>query len=102
MINCEQTISEMPAKLKAFKKYIEKYNCTYCARGNVHTLYFYKEHENHYRPYIIVAYTPGDPHTVIYVNYKLDDLSVEDAPIHRENFVTNDMKKFLEAIRECA
>lgn len=102
MINTQQTIKEMPAKLRAFKKYIEKYECTYCDKGNEHALYFYKPRDGQYMPYVIVVYVPGESHhVVIYINYELEDLSKPDSPISRKNFATNDMKKFLEAIREC-
>ena len=102
MINTQQTIKAMPAKLQAFKKYIEKYECTYCGKGHEHALYFYKSRDGQYIPYVIIVYVPEEYRgVVIYINYALEDLSKLDRPISRKNFATNDMKKFLEAIREC-
>jgi hypothetical protein len=105
MINTELTIERMPSKLKAFKKYIEKYACSYSARYveelgvDMHALTFY--HKQTMMPYVMVWQAADSNHAEIYVNYQADNWNSDTIKIRRENFISNDMKAFLAVIREC-
>ena len=98
-----KSINYMPDRLKAFKKYIEKYDCTYIvAPGNDedetnYALIFYKED----KPYIMVCQHENSNWATIYVNHYGDDWSKSDCPVRPENLISNDMKQFIYAIREC-
>lgn len=102
MIKTETTLRYMPEKLQAFKKYIEEYVCTYFVSDeDMHNIMFYKELEEHYIPYILLLCRPDSEWVEIYVNTTHDDLSKKDAPVITTNLISNDMNKFIEAIRKC-
>lgn len=102
MIKTETTLRYMPEKLQAFKKYIEEYVCTYFITDeDCYTIVFYKELENHYIPYVLLLCRPTSNWVEIYVNTTYDDLSKKDAPVITTNLISNDMNKFIEAIRQC-
>ena len=105
MISTEMTIERMPAKLKAFKKYIEKYTCSYMSRYvdelgiDMHAVMFY--HKQTMMPYVLVFQATNSDHVDIYVNYQADNWNGDTFKIRNENFITNDMKAFLAVINEC-
>ena len=101
MINTYSMLHYMPEKLRAFKRYIEKYECACFKKGEINTLYFYKETEIALLPYILVLFRPTDKHVIIYVNKELKVLNDSD-DVLPENIATNNMKMFLKHIRECA
>lgn len=89
----------LPKRLQAFKRYIEKYECGYMAEEKTKSIVFY--HKETLTPYILVIDAPQAPHVVIYVNYQADNLSRPNAPLRKENFISNNMNAFLAVIREC-
>lgn len=93
----------MPKKLQTFKKYIEEYICTYFVTSKEnHTIIFYTEHEDNYVPYVLLVCNMNSDYVEIYVNKTYDDISGEDAqPVITTNLISNDMNKFIEAIRKC-
>lgn len=105
MLNTELTIERMPSKLKAFKKYIEKYACSYSARYieelgvEMHALTFY--HKQTMMPYVMVWQAADSNNAEIYVNYQADNWNSDTFKIRSENFISNDMKAFLAVISEC-
>lgn len=101
MIKTNTTIFMMPKKLAAFKKYIEKYECTYFSKSGIHTIFFYKENAGQFIPYILLITKENGERVCIYVNKEEYDLSNIDTSLHFENFIFNDMKRFIEEIRKC-
>ena len=97
MILTEQTIENMPRLLKSFKKYIEKYECSYSVKYGTSSLMFY--HKDSLMPYVYVAVQDDSNFPVIYVNKNADNWSRERC-IVRDN-ISNDFNAFIEAIREC-
>lgn len=102
MIKTETTLRYMPEKLQAFKKYIQGYVCTYFVSDeDCHTIIFYKELEEKYIPYVLLLCRPDSNWVEIYVNTTHNDLSTKDASVIKTNLISNDMNKFIEAIRQC-
>lgn len=99
MISTELTLLNMPMQLAAFKQYITEYECVYFVSGKYHTLIFY--HNTTAQPYVMIIYTKEKPFPVIYVNYQFDDWSQQNCTINKENIISNNIMKFLEAIRQC-
>ncbi|MCZ0950817.1 hypothetical protein N7T98_25905, partial [Pseudomonas syringae pv. tomato] len=97
MILTEQTIENMPRLLKSFKKYIEKYECSYSVEYGISSLMFY--HKGSLMPYVYVAEVVGSNYPIIYVNKNADNWS-RSGRIIRDN-ISNNFKAFIEAIREC-
>lgn len=99
MLSTELTINTMPTHLKAFRKYIEKYECSYhVTKDGHHGLLFY--HKNGGMPYLMVLDRADLKSVIIYANYKGDNW-FNEPKIKEENIISNDMRKFIEAIREC-
>ena len=105
MISTELTIEKMPSKLKAFKKYIEKYTCSYMSRYvdelgvEIHLLMFY--HKQTMTPYVLVWQATDSNYAEIYVNYQADNWNGDNFKIKKENFISNDINAFIAVIREC-
>lgn len=99
MISTELTLLNMPKQLTAFKQYITKYECTYFVSCKYHTLIFY--HNITAQPYVMIMWTKEKPFPVIYANYQFDDWSLQNCTINEENIISNNIMKFLEAIRQC-
>lgn len=99
MINTTTTIQAMPKHLAAFKKYIEKYECTYQVNSGVHSIIFY--HKETMMPYVRVSSKLMDYHAVIHVNYQADNWSKSDCQLRTENLISFDMKQFIAVMHEC-
>jgi hypothetical protein len=100
MLNTERTINQMPKLLRAFRKYIEKYECTYWVTPDgMYNLMFY--HKMSDMPYLLVLQQDNSSYPIIYVNSKGDNWYGDTPTIREENLISNDMRKFIEAIREC-
>lgn len=99
MIHTKSTIEYMPRMLKAFKKYIEKYDCSYSSKNGTSSLIFY--HNSTMMPYILITVKQDSHYPIIYVNYNADNWNNPNCQLRSENLISNDMKKFIEAIREC-
>ena len=97
MILTEQTIANMPRLLKSFKKYIEKYECSYSAKYGTSSLIFY--HKDSLMPYVYIAVEDDCNYPSIYVNTNADNWS-RGGCIIRDN-ISNNFNSFIEAIREC-
>lgn len=97
MISTDKTISGMPLKLAAFRKYIEAYECTYSNDNNVHTVIFYTDKKG--IPYIFLKAKDNDNHVEIYVNYMRDTQPCSILN-HCDN-ISYDMNLFIAAIKEC-
>lgn len=102
-----ESINYMPSLLKAFKKYIEKYECSYMVTPGIDTedtsyaLIFY--HATSHMPYLLVCQNTNSKWAAIYVNKYGDNLNKATDFTLRENcYISNDMKAFLEAIHLCA
>lgn len=104
MIDTNTTIERMPHLLASFKKYIEKYVCTYevsIKEGHpVYSLVFYEK--NSKMAYIIICVDDASTYPIIYVNNDGDNWAKENCLVRRENYISNDMNAFIEAIRKCA
>ena len=87
----------MPRLLKSFKKYIEKYECSYSVKYGISSLMFY--HKDSLMPYVYVSVEDDSNYPIIYVNKNADNWS-RGGCIIRDN-ISNDFKAFIEAIREC-
>lgn len=98
MVLTSEMINYMPIKLKAFRKYIEKYDCVYWVNG-VSTIMFY--HKDTGMPYVMLIDDPGTHFVKIYVNYQADNWARPGCTIREENSISNDMNAFILAIREC-
>ena len=104
MIDTNTTIERMPRLLASFKKYIEKYVCTYEVSNKgehpVYSLVFYEKKSE--MGYIIVCVDKNSKYPIIYVNKNADNVSKANCIIRPENYISNDMKAFIEEIRKCA
>jgi hypothetical protein len=108
MLN-SQSINYMPARLQAFRKYIEKYDCAYMVTPSNefeetgYALIFY--HDGSRMPYLMICLHTSSKWATIYVNKYADNWCKENAneiPVRKDCIISNDMKAFLEAINECA
>ena len=103
MIDTQATIERMPRLLASFKKYIEKYVCSYevsVKNGHaVYSLVFYEKKSE--MSYIIVCVDDTSKYPIIYVNKDADNWGKENCIVRPENYISNDMKAFIEAIRKC-
>lgn len=97
MILTEHTIENMPRLLKSFKKYIEKYECSYSVKYETSYLIFY--HKDSLMPYVYIAVEDDSNYPIIYVNENADNWS-HGGRIIRNN-ISNKFNSFIEAIREC-
>ena len=97
MIITEHTIENMPRLLKSFKKYIEKYECSYSVKYGTSSLIFY--HKDSLMPYVYIAVEDDCNYPSIYVNENADNWS-RGGCIIRDN-ISNNFNAFIEAIREC-
>lgn len=107
MINTKETLFYMPDKLQTFKRYIEKYECSYFISMGIrfaemtNTLIFY--HKDTMMPYLMVCVDEDTAWPRIYMNctaenwYKRDDIF----PLHKATEISNDMNAFIAAIHEC-
>ena len=104
MIDTTTTIERMPRLLASFKKYIEKYVCTYVVNVKeghpVYSLVFYEKKSK--MPYIIIRVNDESTYPIIYVNKDGDNWGKENCIIRPENYISNNMKAFIEEIRKCA
>lgn len=97
MILTEHTIENMPRLLKSFKKYIEKYDCSYSSKNGTSSLMFY--HKDSMMPYVYIAVEDDCNYPIIYVNANADNWSRVGCII-RDN-ISNNFNAFIKAIREC-
>lgn len=104
MIDTNTTIERMPRLLASFKKYIEKYVCTYEVTVNegypVYSLVFYEKKSK--MAYLIVCVDDASTYPIIYENKDADNWGKENCLVRKENYISNDMNAFIEAIRKCA
>ncbi len=104
MIDTNTTIERMPRLLASFKKYIEKYVCTYevsIKEGHpVYSLVFYEKKSK--MAYLIVCVDDTSTYPIIYENKDADNWGKENCLVRKENYISNDMNAFIEAIRKCA
>lgn len=102
MISTKATLLHMPKKLQAFKKYIEGYMCSYTVENGMHTVTFYREtDDDSYTPYLLLVCEKEDYFVSVYVNKGAEKTSGDyKSNIQVEN-ISNDMNKFIEAIRKC-
>lgn len=104
MIDTNTTIKGMPRLLASFKKYIEKYVCTYqvsVKEGHpVYSLIFYEKKSK--MAYIMICVDDASTYPIIYVNKDADNWEKENCIVRPANYISNDIKAFLEAIRNCA
>lgn len=89
----------MPRMLKAFKKYIEKYDCSYLVKYGTSSLIFY--HDSTMMPYILITVNQDSHYPIIYVNYNADNWNNPNCQLRSENLISNDIMKFIDAISEC-
>ena len=101
------TIDYMPKILKSFRKYIEKYDCTYMVTKsdeqpgkNYYAVIFY--HSGSCMPYLMVAQHDKSNYATIYVNKYADNWSRSDCKYREDCNITNNITEFIKAIRECA
>lgn len=103
MIDTNTTIEKMPRLLVSFKKYIEKYVCTYKVTVNeghsVYSLVFYEKKSK--MAYLIICVDDKSTYPIIYENKNADNLGKENCIVRPENYISNDMNAFIEAIRKC-
>ena len=83
-----KTIDNMPCRLKAFRKYIEKYDCTFTAGIGAASLLFYNRDTQ--EPYVSVMQIMTQPYVSIHVK---ENSGKRD--------ISNDMNAFLDAIHKC-
>ena len=104
MIDTNTTIEKMPRLLASFKKYIEKYACTYEVSVNeghpVYSLVFYEKKSK--MAYLFVCVDDKSTYPIIYENKNADNWGKENCIVRPENYISNDMNAFIEAIRKCA
>lgn len=104
MIDTNTTIERMPRLLASFKKYIEKYVCTYevsVKEGHqVYSLVFYEKKSK--MAYIIICVDDKSKYPIIYVNKDADNWGKENCIVRPDNYISNDMNAFIEAIHHCA
>lgn len=101
------TIDYMPKILKSFRKYIEKYDCTYMVvksdlfPGEIcYSVIFY--HIGSGMPYLMVAQHDKSKYATIYVNKYADNWAKSDCKLREDCIISNNMTEFIKAIRECA
>lgn len=101
------TIDYMPKILKSFRKYIEKYDCTYMVvksdlfPGEIcYSVIFYHTGSN--MPYLMVSQHDNSKYATIYVNKYADNWSKSDCKLREDCIISNKMTEFIKAIRECA
>ena len=101
------TIDYMPKILRAFRKYIEKYDCTYMVAksdsfpGEIgYSVTFY--HAGSGMPYLMVAQHDKSKYATIYVNKYADNWSRGDCKYRDDCNISNNITEFIKAIRECA
>lgn len=104
MIDTNTTIERMPRLLASFKKYIEKYVCTYevsVKEGHqVYSLVFYEKKSK--MAYLIVCVDDESKYPIIYENKDADNWGKENCLVRLDNYISNDMNAFIEAIHKCA
>lgn len=104
MIDTNTTIERMPRLLASFKKYIEKYVCTYevsVKEGHqVYSLVFYEKKSK--MAYIIICVDDESKYPIIYENKDADNWGKENCLVRPDNYISNDMNAFIEAIHKCA
>ena len=104
MIDTNTTIERMPRLLASFKKYIEKYACTYEVSVNeghpVYSLVFYEKKSK--MAYLFVCVDDKSTYPIIYENKNADNWGKENCIVRPDNYIFNDMNAFIEAIRKCA
>ena|SRR5574344_257043 len=104
MIDTNTTIEKMPRLLASFKKYIEKYACTYEVSVNeghpVYSLVFYEKKSK--MAYLFVCVDDKSTYPIIYENKNADNWGKENCIVRPDNYISNDMNAFIEAIRKCA
>lgn len=103
MIDTNTTIKGMPRLLASFKKYIEKYVCTYEVTVNkgrkVYSLVFYEKKSK--MPYLMVCVDDASTYPIIYENKDADNWEKENCIVRPENYISNDINAFIKAIRKC-
>lgn len=103
MIDTNTTIKGMPRLLASFKKYIEKYVCTYEVTVNkghkVYSLVFYEKKSK--MPYLMVCVDDASTYPIIYENKYADNWK-ENCIVRPDNYISNDINAFIKAIRKCA
>lgn len=103
MIDTNTTIEKMPRLLASFKKYIEKYVCTYEVSVNeghsVYSLVFYEKKSK--MAYLIICVDDTSTYPIIYENKDADNWGKENCLVRPDNYISNDMNAFIEAIRKC-
>lgn len=103
MIDTNTTIERMPRLLASFKKYIEKYVCTYEVSVNeghsVYSLVFYEKKSK--MAYLIICVDDTSTYPIIYENKDADNWGKENCLVRPDNYISNDMNAFIEAIRKC-
>jgi hypothetical protein len=103
MIDTTTTIERMPRLLASFKKYIEKYVCSYEVSNKgehpVYSLVFYEKKSE--MGYIIVCVDETSKWPIIYVNKNADNVAKANCIIRPENYISNDMNAFITEIRKC-
>lgn len=104
MIDTNTTIERMPRLLASFKKYIEKYVCTYqvsVKEGHkVYSLVFYEKKSK--MAYLIICVDDASTYPIIYVNKDADNWGNKNCIVRPDNYISNNINAFLEAIRNCA
>ena len=103
MIDTNTTIKSMPRLLASFKKYIEKYVCTYEVTVNkgrkVYSLVFYEKKSK--MPYLMVCVDDASTYPIIYENKDADNWEKENCIVRPDNYISNDINAFIKAIRKC-
>jgi hypothetical protein len=103
MIDTNTTIERMPRLLASFKKYIEKYVCTYevsVKEGHqVYSLVFYEKKSK--MAYLIVCVDDTSTYPIIYENKDADNWGKENCLVRPDNYISNDMNAFITEIRKC-
>lgn len=104
MIDTNATIKSMPRLLASFKKYIEKYVCRYEVTVNkghkVYSLVFYEKKSK--MAYLIVCVDDKSTYPIIYENKDGDNWEKENCIVRPDNYISNNINAFLEAISKCA
>ena len=104
MIDTNTTIKGMPRLLASFKKYIEKYVCTYKVTVNegrkVYSLVFYEKKSK--MAYLMVCVDDTSTYPIIYENKDADNWGKDNCLVRPDNYISNDMNAFIKAIRKCA
>ena len=104
MIDTNTTIERMPSLLASFKKYIEKYACTYEVSVNeghkVYSLVFYEKKSK--MAYLIICVDDESKYPIIYENKDADNWEKENCIVRPDNYISNDINAFIEAIHKCA